>query len=408
VVGGGLAGISCAYHLPVASTLYERESELGGTARSYSADGFTFDYTGHLLHLHNDYTKDLIRKLLKGNIFSCTRNAWIYSKKVYTRYPFQANLFGLPPRVIEDCVAGLWRSRQAYGAHPIPQDRPLDFAEWSVRLFGEGITDHFMRPYNEKLWRVSGREMTAEWCGSFVPQPKLEEVIAGSFNDNSKLFGYNTTFLYPKRGGIQELSKAFGRRLSDVRLGASLDKVFWKAKRVTLSSGETRDYDALVSTIPLVELLKRLDPFPAELKEPLSRLQWTSVMCVNLGVGRAGISDKSWIYFPEKDFVFYRVGFPMNFTPHVVPAGCSSMYVEYSYKPGEKTDRALLLKKILAGLRKAGILRADDKILHSSFIPIPYAYVVYNPGRTEALAAIFHWLKSEARALSIGRYGGWK
>ena len=40
--------------------------------------------------------KNLILDLLKDNVATIERRAWIFSKNAYTRYPFQANTRGLP------------------------------------------------------------------------------------------------------------------------------------------------------------------------------------------------------------------------------------------------------------------------------------------------------------------------
>src|SRR4051812_47946356 len=100
ILGGGLAGVSAAYHLRRPYLLVERESEVGGTARSFKIGGFTFDITGPLLHLHTPYTRKLITKLLNNNFYRCQRNAQIFSNGVYTRYPYQANTNGLPDQVV--------------------------------------------------------------------------------------------------------------------------------------------------------------------------------------------------------------------------------------------------------------------------------------------------------------------
>jgi protoporphyrinogen oxidase len=412
IAGAGLAGLSCAYHLKSSSLVFDREPHAGGTARSVSVGGFTFDFTGHLLHLHDPTTKALVRRLLRGNWVECQRNAWIHSSGVNTPYPFQANLHGLPAKVIRECVQGVRRARQKYGDRPLEGVGPLDFKEWCRRLFGDGISRHFMIPYNEKLWGVSSAAMTPEWCGQFVPIPTLAEVEAGAAAVQSKQFGYNTTFLYPRHGGIQALADAFATKIKHLRLSESIDSLEWAQRRVLLSSGERVPYRSLVSTLPLPELLNRLKPFPNELREPLAQLRWTTVMCVNVGVSRPRISPASWIYFPEKKFPFYRVGFPMNFTPHAVPGGCSSMYVEVSYRPGTepRTDAArdTLFRDIRRGLLAAKILRTSDTFPVLHFAPLRYAYVIYDQNRTAALSTIFQWLKQNAAALSIGRYGGWK
>ena len=74
VLGGGLAGLSAAFHLNqenCEAVVAEKSGSVGGTARSVGIGGFTFDITGHLLHLHHEYTKSLIQKLLAGNVFTC-------------------------------------------------------------------------------------------------------------------------------------------------------------------------------------------------------------------------------------------------------------------------------------------------------------------------------------------------
>ncbi len=412
IAGAGLAGLSCAYHLSRPGLVIDREAAPGGTARSLTINGFTFDFTGHLLHLHNDYTKRLVRELLKGNWMECRRDARIFSHDVLTPYPFQANLRGLPSRVVRECVEGVRRARARFGQKPLDGAGPLTFREWALRLFGEGISRHFMVPYNEKLWRTDLDRMTPEWCGAFVPVPSLAEVEAGARRKHRKVFGYNATFLYPRRGGIQALAESFATKISGLRLGVSLESVDWRRKRLRLSTGKGLAYNRLVSTLPLPELLKRLDPFPPELQEPLDDLRWTTVLCLNVGVARPRISPASWIYFPERRFPFYRVGFPMNFTPHAVPRGCSSMYVEVSFVPGtEPTDeagRARLWRRVREGLVAARVLRRTDRFPVVNVVPLRYAYVVYDARRAEALRRAFAWLEKYARAISIGRYGAWK
>lgn len=405
-----MAGLSSAYHIPkkkFQTVVIEQAHAVGGTARSVLVDGFTFDFTGHLLHLHFPYTRKLIQKLLKDNVFTCVRKAAIFSKGVTTPYPFQVNTYGLPKRVVEECVRGFMEAVNKY-SDPKLRSTSLPFAVWSERTFGKGIHKHFMKSYNEKLWQTSLQEMTAEWCGMFVPQPKIEDVIAGSKGQAEKDFGYNATFLYPKKGGIQVLPEAMAKGLN-VRLNTSVESVFWKEKRLLLSNGECQNYDYLVSSIPLVELIKKMKELPAELARLIPKMRWTSVICLNLGVNRPKISDKSWIYFPEKKFVFYRVGFPMNFTPHAVPKGCSSMYVEVSFPHDKKVnwEDPRLLKRVQKDLVRAGILRPTDKIVTRNIIPIRYAYVIYTKDRKQITDKIFSFLRKN-NIFSVGRYGEWK
>src|SRR5262245_23441036 len=65
IIGGGLAGLSAAYHLREHEpAVFEKEPAIGGLCRSFTQDGFTFDCTGHLVHLRNQYVKELVAQLL--------------------------------------------------------------------------------------------------------------------------------------------------------------------------------------------------------------------------------------------------------------------------------------------------------------------------------------------------------
>src|SRR6185295_19612472 len=149
---------------------------------------------------------------LEGDCREIARRSVIYSNGVYTRYPFQANTFGLPPAVANECVLGFV---QAYFAESPAE--PRNFEEFCLRHFGPGITRHFMVPYNSRLWGVPPSEITSAWCQRFVPLPKLEDVIAGAVGLNDHELGYNQRFLYP-RLGIGELPLAMHRRLRTVEL----------------------------------------------------------------------------------------------------------------------------------------------------------------------------------------------
>lgn len=405
ILGGGMSGLSCAYHLKDNYMLLEKSDEPGGLSRSIKQDGFVFDHTGHLLHLRNPYTLKLIPDLLKDNLVLNQRNAWIYSHHTNTRYPYQANLYGLPKRVIQECLTGLIEAQLAQ--RPGPKKQPESLKSWVLRTFGTGFAKHFFFPYNEKLWTVTADVLTAEWVAPFVPKPSIEEVINGSFSDQTKKYGYNVTFYYPKEGGIQALAFAFARDLKSIRLNTSITRLDLKRKSATLSTGEVVTYDYLVNTVPLNRLLDMTTDLPPDILALRKKLRWSCVYDINLGVRRPQISDKHWIYFPEKKYRFYRVGFPMNFTSSMTPPGCSSMYVEIAHQPGEAFDEKRAMKDAIRGLLDCGLLKSEEEIITRNILRIPVAYVTYDQHRTRSTDTLLAWLNSQ-RVFSIGRFGGWK
>jgi len=107
VIGGGLAGLACARELGESCTLLEAEDRLGGLCRTDVIDGFSFDWTGHWLHARDpEMRKAIEERWLAGNLLHVQRRARIHSEGVWTTFPYQFHLHGLPPRIIADCVLG--------------------------------------------------------------------------------------------------------------------------------------------------------------------------------------------------------------------------------------------------------------------------------------------------------------
>jgi len=424
IIGAGLTGLSTAFHLEkmggIDYSVFEKREKVGGLCRSEYVTGrrfegeFTFDILGHLLHLKQQYTKWLVRELLRGNLRAgIPRDARIYSKGIYTRYPFQANTYGLPPEVVKECVFGLidakYRSRHSA---KIPPEE--SFYDWILRNFGKGIAKHFMLPYNQKIWTVHPRELTCEWIKvnpKYVPSPTIHEVIRGALVDHRKRFGYNVLFDYPRRGGIQKLPDAFKEKIKNLKLNASLSKVNMRKKVAYFEGRKIEEkFRFLVSTVPLPELiLKIIENMPEKVKNAALKLKYTSVLSLNLGIKRENIDHGHWVYFPEDKYIFYRVGFPKKFSDNMCPTGTSSVYVEIACKPGQITPKKEreLIARAKKDLIKAGIMITEREILMEHWEQIPYAYVIYDRNRDRNLKIIQDYLK-EKDIYSVGRYGGWK
>ncbi len=89
IIGAGPTGLSAAYHLEKKGfydyKIFEKESNTGGLCRSVTQDGFTFDYTGHLLHIGDAYFRSFIEDVVgMQNLNTIHRRSFIYSQNTYT------------------------------------------------------------------------------------------------------------------------------------------------------------------------------------------------------------------------------------------------------------------------------------------------------------------------------------
>jgi protoporphyrinogen oxidase len=400
ILGGGLTGISTAIHLKKPWVLFEREREMGGLAVTREKNGYYFDRTGHWLHLRDPGMKNLVSQLLPGQMVQVERKARIFSHGATTLYPFQANLFGLPPDVVKECLLGVIEARLAPAGSPDPKN----FEEYCLRHFGAGISKHFMIPYNERLWGVSPREITAAWCSRFVPLPNLEQVVAGAVGANAGALGYNATFSYPKRGGIQTFAQALAGRLDSarVRTSASLEQVDYQ-KREVLVAGERVRYSELVSTLPLPELLRRMPGLPKVIEEHATRLRCTTLRYLDLATRTKPTADWHWVYVPEKRFPFYRVGIYSNAVESMAPTGGGSFYVELADR-GPVNETAV--RESAQGLAAMGAISSAADVVFADPREIDYAYVVFDEHYYSATSAIHAFLESNG-IYSRGRYGSW-
>ena len=456
VIGAGPTGLSTAYHLGAGSLLLEANATVGGWCRSIRDGGFTFDHAGHIMFSNDAYVHQMYRRLLGDNVHWQDREAWIYSKGVHTRYPFQGALYGLPPEVLKECIVGAIEARfgslrEAPGANTrvaapassacvakaesitdccadgvaeagVPlvaaerasrgamRAEPQNFEEFIHRVWGAGVARHFAIPYNRKLWAVPLSEMETSWLGGRVPLPNLEEMIDGALRPVPRPVGPNARFGYPLRGGFQALMNGFLPLLKgDLQLHARVSQVSPLRHEVTLADGRRYRYRQLVRTAPLPELVRLCgDAVPADVQAAAAGLRHVSVRCVNLGIARANLTDKHWIYYPE-DPVFHRIFVQGNASPHCNPPGGFGLTCEITYAPSKPLpcEGEALVDRCIADCRRVGLLRDDDQVIVRNQVDMPYAYVVYDHARPQRVARVRDWL-AEHDIILAGRYSEWE
>jgi protoporphyrinogen oxidase len=408
IAGGGLAGLACSRELRGASILVEAADRLGGLVRTDETGGFLFDWTGHWLHLRDPGIRALVEeRWLKDNLLVVERRAKIYSEGRWTDFPYQHNLRGLPPQTIRDCLVGYVRATLGEEGRAL-RERPLrNAAEFIERHLGAGFARHFLEPYNEKLYCVPCEELSPEWGGRFIPRPSLDEVVRGALGLPQAAAGYNATFVYPREGGIESLSRALAKEAtSEVRLGTRLVALDLPRRRATLSSGEEIAYGALVFTAPLsaVAPLVEAGGGPGRIVEAARKLRSVSVTTVEIGADDGGGERFHWAYFPEPRYLFYRIGSPSEVNPRLAPRGARSFAVEFSHRG--PVDAAALVEHAVTALCELGLVaRAGIRFARARTIPV--AYVLFDGDHAAARDEVLAGLQ-EHDVVAAGRYGRWE
>ncbi len=409
VLGAGLTGLSSAFHLDKDSSsdykIFEKEDTHGGLCRSVKHEGFTFDYTGHLLHINDPYFKALLTEIADlDSLNQITRQSYIYSSNTYTRYPYQTNLYGLPVDVITECIS-------EYVKRPQSTKKPTNFHQWVITHFGKGLGKHFFFPYNKKLWQTDLKKMDPSWTGRFVPKTSLESMLSGSLQPPPpQNIGYNSTFFYPHEGGIQYLpNKLAGAMRQPIHTNHTVTQIDLQTKTVYFENGVSERYEKLITTLPLNTMLGLLkESADTRFKTAEKQLLCTSLVNYNLGINREKVSDKHWIYFPEDKYSFYRIGFWSNFAKAMAPEGCSSLYGEFSYMPHTKTKAQLDRLHKTSIKQTLSLLGIDpSNVVAQKTLHLNHAYPTYDAWRKRNLASLLSRLE-EHDIYSVGRFGAWK
>ena len=398
VIGAGISGLAFGYFTKQPFIIFEKESTVGGLCKSIKDNGFTFDYSGHFIHIKDNKIKFLIEKLIGKKLLKVQRNSIILFKDKILPFPFQANLYYLDEKYKQECIKGIQNSKNIKTYDDMP------FINWARTMFGDGITKYFMQPYNQKLWNYNLKKLTAAWTAPFVPKPKQEKIIEYAYKKNDTKYGYNSFFYYPQNNGCQEMINGFYKKLENSIITNSKVKEIDLENKKVLAGDKYYSYTNIISSMPLKELLLIIKNLPKEICQLIKNLECTSTRCINIGLKyKKNLPEKikgiHWIYIPEKKYPFYRVGIYSNVSKKLAPKNCYSLYVEMSNI--KNCDNIIPL------LKDIGIINIDDEILSLNVVDMKYAYVIFNKERQETLNKINTFLNKK-NIYCIGRYGTWE
>lgn len=396
IIGAGVTGLSYAAFTNNDYLIVEATDSIGGYCKTIKKDGYTWDYSGHFFHFRNNDIKEFVLKNMDmSKMLEVKKNTSIYYKGKLIDFPFQKNIHQLPTEEFTECIYDLY-------FNTYKDTTANTFKEMVYKNYGKSIAEKFLVPYNEKLYACNLDNLDSNAMGRFFPATSLEDIIANFKNSNNS--SYNDTFVYPKGGAIEYVNSIATNVDKDkIMLNTLVTNIDIINKIAHLyCDGETREikYDNLISTMPYNQLLNICD-----LKHNSNKYTYNKVLVYNIGFNKKGTNNEtSWMYFPSKEFIFYRVGFYNN----IMGTDKMSLYVEIGLDPHKKVHEISeidTLIRIYEDLAKCGIV-TDEKIASYESVIMNPAYVHINK---EAINDKEHFDKilNENYIYSIGRYGSW-
>ncbi|MFU8806694.1 MAG: protoporphyrinogen/coproporphyrinogen oxidase [Bradymonadaceae bacterium] len=392
IIGAGMSGLAFANFIDGEDYLViEKDDEIGGWCKTIKQDGFVWDYSGHFFHFkHPDVEQYLRNRMPDDEVSTVARISKIIFEGTWIDFPFQKNIHQLPKERFIDCLYDLVFRDEA----PESFDA-RSFKGMLYEKFGRSISEFFLVPYNEKLYACDLEELDRDAMGRFFPYAEVEDIVRNMRRpDNSS---YNATFTYPRNGAIMYVN-ALKSEVPDERvlLGQRIRRLDLDKKVAVTDEGLEIEFEYLISSAPFDRLMKMTD-----LAYDPDVFTYNKVLCFNLGFDKKGPRGVHWVYFPERDYVFYRVGFYDN----ILDGERMSLYVEIGYAADAEPDVEAMRARVLADLRSAGIIEDHELVSHHDVILDP-AYVHITKASREAFDELTSILSMRG-IHSIGRYGGW-
>lgn len=396
ILGAGISGLTFASYCNDDYLIIEKENSVGGYCKTHYNKDFVWDYAGHFFHFKTEeFKKKFIESLDQNDYVTQNKKTFIYFDNDLIDFPFQTHIHELSKEKFIDCLYDLFNKEE--------KDNYDNFLDMLYGKFGKSITEMFLKPYNEKLYATDLTKLDTDAMGRFFPYADVKAIINNM--KDSKLNSYNNTFLYPKKGAqviIDILMKAIDK--NKIFLNSVISNIDIKNKKVILEDGKEIEYEYLINSIPFNKFLKLINNNDYNIFS--ENLTYNKVLVFNLGFNKKSkYNNHHWLYFPDKNINFYRVGFYDN----ILGTDKLSMYIEIGYGKNSKiTDDEInnQLQLTLENLKKCNII--DDSFVLEAYesIVMDPAYVHIDTKNELKVKEIMNDLSTQ-NVYSIGRYGAW-
>lgn len=407
IIGAGIAGLTAANFLQkknVPFVLYEAGEKIAGLATSFKdAGGFSHDFGAHFI------TNRLAKAI--GVNSECTvvkhygEAVWYHNKSY--NYPFGLVVV---PRM---SLSWINNKMKALGESKNPESA----AEWFRNKYGKALADEIALPLIEAWSGVSAEYLSASlgdglFGGSILKTFYLK--IAGILSGHAVACGYNREkpetasvwHVYPKNG-ISTLCEKLAEGLDDsIRLESPVEEIIIENEKVVAVKvkGEIQEVSAAISTAPANILAKLVRGTTA--LEGASHFHYRPMVFINMRFEGRHLLPDTVMWFPEKEFPFFRLTEATISMPWLAPEGKTIITVDIGCEKGDEIwsmEEATLTELCLKNLERV-IPDARKRFLGSDIIRTTISYPVFLKEYEEDRKK-FEQSTNIANLLSVGRNG---
>lgn len=416
VVGAGPAGLAAAYQLAkrgIEVEVFEASGEVGGMARSFRLWDQTVDLGPHRFFSSDPRVNKLWLEVVERDYRMVQRLTRIFYNGRFFRYPLEPvnALWNLGLGKATACVASYVRQRLS------PSADDGTFESWVVCRFGRRLFNTFFKSYSEKLWGISCQELDADFAAQRIKKLTLGEVIKNALQiGRRKHRTLIDEFAYPVGGTglVYERMADMVNAVGAVHLNRPIKRVLHSNRRVSgveLADGTHRQFDHVISTMPLTLLVRGLDDVPETVSRAASSLKFRNTILAYLHIDGDKLFPDQWIYVHEPNLQVGRITNFRNWVPELYGSSDKSIIsMEYWCNDGDsgwrETDEQII-DRAKREIHATGLL-GGAKILDGAVKRVPKCYPVYARGYKQHLEVVVNFLREFRGLMPIGRYGAFK
>jgi protoporphyrinogen oxidase len=418
VLGAGPAGLTAAYVLSlrgVPGTVYEADGTVGGIAKTVEYGGYRFDLGGHRFFTKLAPVQRLWEEVMGDDFLLRPRLSRIYYDGKFLAYPLQARdvvaRLGLYESVM--CSLSYFWSRLNRGRVHLET-----FEDWVTAHFGRRLYDAFFRSYTEKVWGIPGSEIQSEWAVQRIKDFSFWRALVAVLHlQRRTVTTLIEQFHYPRLGPgqmWQRLRDRLESRGIPVHLNhraTSIRHEHGVVHAITVEADSRQlelSVDAVLSSIPLSELVLSLDPLPPpDVVDAARRLRYRSLCLVALVIDREQPFPDNWIYLHDPGTVAGRVQNFGAWSQDMVKPGTTCLGVEYFCFEGdeiwEMSDEDAV-RLATSELARIGLVDPAD-VVDGVKVRVPKAYPMYDGTYRAAVGVIQGYLAGFDNLKTFGRNG---
>jgi len=423
ILGGGPAGLAAGWKLAEQGhqvTILEREGQIGGQSKTVRHGDWLFDLGGHRFFTRYDDVRHEVESLIGDQRMVTNRKSVICLRGQYIQYPLEMTDLLSRMNPLVTARAGLdYLVASVRGRLLGRSDR--SFEDWVVSRFGRTLYDIYFGMYTEKLWGIPPSQISADWAAQRISLINLWDVfvrLLGWSEDTPRT--YLTEFIYPRYGigtipdrMAERFTAASGRIVTD----AEVTELVQKDGRITDvrfqegGSQQSLPCDQVLSTVPLPGLVQSLGlNDAAEQLRAVQGMRFRALRFLNLTLDFPAVSDNTWIYVPEPNYLFFRVQEPRNWSRYLSPEGKTSLILELSCNLGDSMwheSDDVLYRACIPQLVELGLLRSDQvgKVLDCFSTYMTHAYPIYDLGYRRRIDTALELCDRVPNLVTLGRQG---